>query len=261
MTGSKELIKGIYQKWWPVEQYEKYFLEANTLRHAFHLDLVVSSLGKNIAICDIGGGWGVFSAGCALLGMKSILIDDFRDEGFFMPSDRRHEMPKVYGFETVNRDVIHDGIDFPPESVDVFTTFDSMEHWHGSPKKLFGQIMTSLRPGGLFIIGVPNCVNIRKRITVPIGIGKWSSMSDWYDKQEFRGHVREPDVDDLKYIARDLALADAKIIGRNWVGLGSQNIGIRFVSRIVDKPLRLFPSLCGDIYLIGTKELSRQTPL
>jgi SAM-dependent methyltransferase len=44
-----------------------------------------------------------------------------------------------------------------------------MEHWHRSPKALFHEALTWLRPGGLLVIGVPNCVNLRKRLTVPLG--------------------------------------------------------------------------------------------
>ena len=44
------------------------------------------------------------------------------------------------------------------------------------------------------MVGVPNCVNLRKRLTVPLGRGKWSPMADWYEQPSFRGHVREPDA-------------------------------------------------------------------
>jgi hypothetical protein len=59
-------------------------------------------------------------------------------------------------------------------------------------------------------------VRIRKRLTVPFGSGKWSSMADWYEDPIFRGHVREPDVDDLFYIAREVGLVDVYIKGRHW---------------------------------------------
>jgi hypothetical protein len=94
---------------------------------------------------------------------------------------------------------------------------------------------------------------MRKRITVPLGVGKWSEMQDWYETVKFRGHVREPDVSDLMYIARDMGLVDIAIHGRNWLGYYSANPAIRFATRIVDYPLRLKPSLCSDIYLIGKK--------
>ena len=109
-----------------------------------------------------------------------------------------------------------------PKVLDAFTVFDTMEHWHNSPKRTFHQLMTALKPGGLFIVSAPNCVNLRKRITVPFGVGKWTAMRDWYEVEQFRSHVREPDVADLRYIAADLGLKNAQVIGRNWSGYRSR---------------------------------------
>jgi SAM-dependent methyltransferase len=184
--------------------------------------------------------------------MRAIVIDDFRDAGFFKHDDPRHQMDSYYGFIRINRDIVKDGIDFKPESIDVFTCFDSMEHWHASPKQLFHQCMKALRPGGLFILGVPNCVNLRKRITIPLGRGKWSSMEDWYESPTFRGHVREPDIDDLRYLASDLKLLNVRMIGRNWQGYAG-HVAIATLTRLLDLPLRMFPALCSDIYLLGSK--------
>jgi SAM-dependent methyltransferase len=132
------------------------------------------------------------------------------------------------------------------------TTFDSMEHWHHSPKRLFRQVGKQLlKPGGRFVLAVPNCVNLRKRLSVPLGVGKWSSMEDWYQEPEFRGHVREPDVADLRYIALDMGLREVQILGRNWVGYVSRSRFVRLATRIADRPLRMFPSLCADLYLTG----------
>lgn len=75
---------------------------------------------------------------------------------------------------------------------DAITSFDSMELWHHSPSKLFFEITSQLKPGGVFRLGVPNCVNLRKRLTVPLGFGKWSAMQDWYEEENFRGTCVNP---------------------------------------------------------------------
>jgi len=113
--------------------------------------------------------------------------------------------------------------------------------------------MNLLNEDGVFVLAAPNCVNIRKRFTVPFGRGEWSAMSDWYENQVFRGHVREPDVDDLLYIARDMGLSDIKVYGRNWLGYYSNNKIINLFTPIIDYPIRVFPILCSDIYVIGFK--------
>lgn len=246
-----EIVTNIYKYW---EGYDDFVLDADIKKCVYLVNLIRSRIDVNgIVICDIGGGWGAFSAACAAIGMKSILIDDFQDKGFFNLDDHRQKLHIDYGFIRVARDVIKEGIDFPPNSIDIFTTFDVMEHFHRSPKFLFSQIMQALRPGGIFILGVPNCVNLRKRITVPLGIGKWSSMDEWYEEATFRGHVREPDVEDLRYIARDMGLSDVEIFGRNWMGMRNQNRIIRIFTKVFNKLICLRPSLYSDIYLLGRK--------
>jgi len=222
-------------------------------RQTFHVSTVVS-LAEGGAVADIGGGFGLFSVGCAVAGMTATLIDDFGDpinkELGWSPLGL-HER---FGVRIVSRDVIADGLGLAVESMDVITSFDSMEHWHNSPKTLFAEVMACLKPGGWFFLGVPNCVNLRKRLTVPFGHGKWSSMEDWYEQPTFRGHVREADVSDLRYIARDMGLVAPKVMGRNWLGYANSRRWMRVLTKAVDLPLRLWPSLCSDLYLLGQKQ-------
>jgi SAM-dependent methyltransferase len=184
--------------------------------------------------------------------MKALLVDDFADPINRRMGDSVFVVHQKYGVRILSRNVITDGLADISERFDVVTTFDSMEHWHHSPKRLFRQVGKQLlKPGGRFVLAVPNCVNLRKRLSVPLGVGKWSSMEDWYQEPEFRGHVREPDVADLRYIALDMGLRKVQILGRNWVGYVSRSRFVRLATRIADRPLRMFPSLCADLYLTG----------
>jgi SAM-dependent methyltransferase len=223
-------------------------------RTAFHVRLVAGTTkARQASICDVGGGVGPFAVGCAALGMKVTLVDDFHDSTHEEHGDSSLNLHRSLGVRVVRRDVVADGLDFPPSVFDVVTCFDSLEHWHHSPKRVLHNMFASLVPGGLFIVSVPNCVNLRKRITVPLGYGRWSPIESWYDTPVFRGHVREPDTKDLRYIARDLGLTNVKILGRNWLGLASQKRSYRVMANAVDMGLRFFPGLCSNLYLIGTK--------
>jgi len=222
-------------------------------RVAYHINLVVERKGVQISICDLGGGIGLFSVGCAALGMRSTLIDDFADDVNRQFGDSVLEVHRAHGVQVLQRDPVAQGIDFAPGSLGAATSFDAMEHFHHSPKALFAAVSQTLEPGGLFVLGVPNCVNLRKRISVPFGYGKWSSIEDWYESDRFRGHVREPDVADLRYIARDMGMSDAEIVGRNWVGYFSDSAMVRWATRASDHLLRLHPPLCSDIYLLARK--------
>jgi 2-polyprenyl-3-methyl-5-hydroxy-6-metoxy-1,4-benzoquinol methylase len=218
------------------------------------LDAAKHKRHTELEICDLGGGIGLFSVGCAAYGMKrTVLVDDFEDSINHKVGASILELHRSLGVEVISRDVVEKGIRDIVGTFDIITTFDSMEHWHHSPKRLFHEVIEKLNPGGVFVLGVPNCVNMRKRITVPLGIGKWSGMQEWYEADKFRGHVREPDVSDLTYIAHDIGLTAIKIYGRNWLGHYSANPAIRFATKVMDYPLRLKPSLCSDIYLVGRK--------
>jgi SAM-dependent methyltransferase len=226
-------------------------------RTAFNLSLL-SGLPRGARIGDIGGGLSLFAPACAAIGLDVTLVDDFADIWHRSATadivDRVH---RPLGVKIVSSDLIAEGVEFAAESFDAFTIFDTMEHWHNSPKRLFHQLMVALKPDGLFIISGPNCVNLRKRITVPFGLGKWTPMEAWYEVDKFRSHVREPDVADLRYIASDLGLTNVKIIGRNWIGYRSRFRAARFMTPLFDRLLRLRPSLCSDIYMVGRKASNR----
>lgn len=234
-------------------------------RIAFNIGLALGAAAPkpptDLEICDLGGGIGLFSLGCAAMGFRrAVLIDDFSDSVNQGPQDPILDLHRRKGVEILSRDLVLEGIETLDGHFDVITSFDSMEHWHQSPKRLFQGVVRKLKPGGAFILGTPNCVNIRKRMTVPFGFGKWSAMQDWYEAQTFRGHIREPDVDDLRYIARDMKLIDCQIIGRNWAGHRSSKAVIRLATKFSDALLRLRPSLCSDIYLVGMKSGERTLP-
>jgi SAM-dependent methyltransferase len=227
---------------------------ADIPRMTFALQLVERACGLRGALCDIGGGQGLFAVACASLGMKVTMIDDFGDQAHQETGSGPVELYEQYGVHLINCDVVTQQLDFPESVFDVVTSFDSMEHWHHSPKLLFESVARAIKPGGAFILGVPNCVNLRKRITVPFGYGRWSSMADWYERPRFRGHVREPDVSDLRYIANDMGLVDVEISGRNWFAYEYPARLVRAFAPVIDHLIRPIPSLCASIYLVARKK-------
>lgn len=212
---------------------------------------------RSLSVMDLGGGVGLFSVGCAAMGMRRVvLVDDFNDEVNQATGSSILDLHRSLGIEVHSRDVVARGIADIQGPFDIITSFDSMEHWHHSPKALFEQVVDKLKPGGSFLLGVPNCANLRKRLTLLFGRGQWSAMRDWYEVPLFRGHVREPDVADLHYICRDMGLVRPEIIGRNWLGHLSARPWVRMGAALFDHPLRLRPQLCSDIYLLAQKPAS-----
>ncbi len=221
-------------------------------RIAFNLDLVQKLVQKNApVIADVGGGWGLFSPGAAALGWRTTLIDDFRGAGIQgRDTDPRLTPHRELGV-TIRFEDVTAGLSLPASQFDAVTCFETLEHLHGGVRRVFQTILDSIRPGGWFVLSGPNCVNIRKRMTVPLGYGKWSPLRLWYAEDSFGGHVREPDVEDLRYIATDLGLKQVKVFGRNWTG--TDRPGIRQLMPLADPLLRLRPSLCSNIYMTGSK--------
>lgn len=226
---------------------------ADVERIAFHIGLIAGAVPAGGHVCDIGGGIGLFSVGCAALGYDAVLVDDFGDEVNLEHGDPALSLHKDLGVTVIRADVLADQSFLADRSFDAVTSFDSIEHWHHSPRALFAAVRTALKQDGLFLLGAPNRANLRKRLAVPFGGGRWSPMREWYEQTPFRGHVREPDLEDFRHIAADMGFAGYRLFGRNWLGYSSKNGFIRNITPFVDYPLRIFPSLCSDLYLMARK--------
>jgi SAM-dependent methyltransferase len=220
-----------------------------TRRDIFKIGLVA---GEGTSLCDVGGGLGAFGPACAALGMRVTVVDDFRDEVNFRVGEAGFAAHKKFGVRVISADASK-GIPID-EKFDVMTCFASIEHHHNSPKRMLRSMVDHLVPGGLFVLSAPNAVDIMKRIQTSLGRAKWSAIEEWYDRQEFRGHVREPIVSDLAYIARDLGIADFRILGRNWIW--NQSAIIKRPLESIGRVIEYWPSLCTEIFLVGHKSLS-----
>lgn len=232
-----------------------WLIRANRTRLLWQIETVVRNVPRGGRIIDIGGGIVPFMLTCKCLGYKPIVVDDFADAGYQNEATKKVLQLFDEGGVTVITGDVLTTTEFGDADKDfsLVTSHDSMEHWHNSPKPLFHRLWERLDTEGLLWLGVPNCVNLRKRLTVPFGIGKWSSMRDWYEQEVFRGHVREPDVDDLRYIARDLGARRIKVAGKNWLGYRNSRKLVRAVTPFVDQALQFMPSICSDIYLLAWK--------
>lgn len=205
-------------------------------------------------VLDLGAGLSPFAPVCAKFGLRVTIVDDFGDPNHHRACNEILDHFERVGVRVVSGDVFNVKLPFgDDEQINLISVFDSMEHWHRSPKALFSELCERLAPGGVFWVGVPNCANIRKRISMLLGRCKWSRMEDWYEQEVFRGHVREPDVDDLAYIARSLGLSSFDVEGRNWIGYLGERKLVKKLMPVIDPVLRLRPGLCSDIYLYGVK--------
>jgi len=207
---------------------------------------------RGLSLADLGAGIGLFTLACARLGLETHLIDDLRD-----PINSRYSIEEMglhgdLGIHVVKASVQTWGEFFDDESLEIVTCFDSLEHWHHSPRRPFEEAYRVLKPGGSFFISAPNAVNLRKRITVPLGVSNWSQFDDWFYPDEFRAHVREPVLGDLTRLVTELGFEINTVWGRNWMGYCGGRLK-RIITKAVDLPLRAIPTLCSDLYVMATK--------
>lgn len=227
-------------------------------------DFGLLSPGKRIV--DLGAGIYFFDPIIQSLGAEVHLVDDYGGGGGIDNADRREaeDILKRYReewkFPMHELDILKSPLPFEDNSVDGITCFHCLEHWHNSPKQLFREITRVLKPGGLLFLATPNAANIRKRITVPLGMNNWAPLDEWYEEEPiFRGHVREPILADLRNICERNGLEVVAQYGRNFIGRDSLIMGrmpraLRHgMAAATQSILRFFPTLCSDIHVVGRK--------
>jgi SAM-dependent methyltransferase len=217
-------------------------------------------------VLDLGGGLSPFAPLLAALGYRVTMIDDFGGGGGIDPKRRDEDLAVVTNFRTranvhvVEQDFLSGGLPVADASVDVVTSFHSIEHWHSSPIALFGEIRRVCRADSYVIIGCPNSVNLRKRLWVLGGRTNHGSLHEWYyDGQPFRGHVREPTLAELEQLLRWNEFETDAVYGRNFIGAYSHSLpaSLRFawlpMLRVVEPLLRARPTLCSDIHVVAKR--------
>lgn len=227
------------------------YYAADAVRMAFQASLLHRPSGTFV---DVGSGLTPLALGLKLLGMEATMVDRF---------DYPIEMEHIGDPDPVMAVLDESGVILKPADIaadllplddghaDTLSCVACIEHFHVSPRPLLSDIRRVLRPGGLFLMGCPNSVNLRKRVAVLRGrtnlppIGQFWNDGDpvWY------GHVREPTLAEMCWMAEASGFEIVERFGRNF--LGEQNYGT--VAHLLDPFLRFMPALCSDIYVLARK--------
>lgn len=163
----------------------------------------LSSSFEGMRLLDLGSGAMEKPAMFRKLGFDCYGVDDLRDP-WHQRADHRAEIER---YAAMNGIKFHRGSfetaegSFPTASFDVVSSFNTIEHLHGSPRALLNTMGHFARPNGLILILMPNAVNLRKRLDVLRGRTNYVNISQYFHQVgEWRGHVREFTLNEMKYI-------------------------------------------------------------
>jgi len=161
---------------------------------------------KRGRLLDLGCGALCATAIFAALGFECTGWDDYQDPWYRDGS----RLDRLMAFAAQERIAIHTGDaigdaprPFAPESFDVVTVLDVIEHLHESPRGLLNVAGQLLRPGGALVVTMPNAVNLRKRLHVLAGRSNYPRVDGFFwSTGTWRGHVREYTLQETVQILR-----------------------------------------------------------
>ena len=127
------------------------------------------------------------------MGYRCVGYDDFQDPWH---SKKENLDPLLAFAKEIGVEVhIEDGsnpVPWEPASFDIVTIFNVIEHLHESPRDILNFAGKYLKTGGLLLVGMPNSVNLRKRLSVLRGQSNYTPAQGFYENDgPWRGHVRE----------------------------------------------------------------------
>ena len=243
-------------------------VQKNIARVKFFLSLLAREkpVQPGVHLVDLGGGLSPWPVLMRALGLRVTVIDDFAGGGGVEPGEEEMCQTlltrfRAAGVSIVTQDLLTEPLPCAAETVDVVACFHALEHFHHSPRQLFTEVRRILKPDGIVIVATPNSVNLRKRLSVLWGNTNLCSLDEWYDTEgPFRGHVREPTLEELKTLLTRNGFAVQTAAGRNFLGQDSlitgprgSTRGTRLLWSVLDRLLRVVPTLCSDLHVVGKK--------
>ena len=138
------------------------------------------------------------------LGYQCCCADDFQDAWHRNPNNLNPVVAfaKSLGIEVYEQSEPF-AVPWENESFDIVTIINVIEHLHGTPRELLNFAGTLLKPGGLLVVGMPNSVNLRKRLSVLMGRTNYTPARGIYECEGvWRGHIREYTLEETCQIVR-----------------------------------------------------------
>lgn len=153
--------------------------------------------GKHV---DFGGGLSLYPLILAQLGMDVTIADLYTGQN---PS--RMAMFSANGVTLVEADLYT--VEMPRSRLDGVSIFETIEHLPHSPKPVLDKMVAALKPGGRFLLSVPNICRIENRFRMLTGrnpMGKYRYLFE--SGERFLGHHREMTIAEVAWLPSQLGL-------------------------------------------------------
>lgn len=197
-------LKDLERAWLVVNEGFPFKGYINAARKSGYLEMVrrvTRWSSRDSKVLDFGAGPCDKTALFSLVGMEVTAVDTLQDAWHKLDGNKEKiiSFAKSVGIDYYLADK-DEGFTFPDKKYDVLMLHNVIEHLHSSPRVLLNKLLCYVRPGGIFVITVPNAANLRKRIHLLLGRTNYNRFEYfyWYPGL-WHGHVRE-------YVQKDLLL-------------------------------------------------------
>ena len=153
---------------------------------------------------DLGGGTSLYNPILRCLGMDVTVVDLFIGE-----EDGLARLAAL-GIATEQSDLY--AAVLPERTYDGISMFETIEHLPHSPKPILEKVVTALKPGGRFVLSVPNMARSEDRMRMLMGrnpMGKYRVF--FRDGNPFLGHHREMTMDEARWAAEEIGLTHGRV--------------------------------------------------
>ena len=225
--------------------------------------IIISQLAKQHSpkskVLSIGSGPCDLEAILSKLGYDITAVDDLKERWHLIGKNR--ERIKYFA-KRMNIKLMSQPVQIikgKENYFDAVLLIDIIEHLHRSPRDLLNYSISSLKTGGLLLIGTPNSVALAKRVKVLLGKTNYVSANLFYwSIGEYRSHVREYTKSELKQVLsyHNLTVVNSKMrnILTDMTDMTNQGA---FFQKIIVKTYKLisglYPNFRDTIVISGKK--------
>lgn len=200
------------QNAFPFEDY----LNGKLNRYKYIINKLEKECPNASKILSIGAGPCDLEAILSKLGYDVTAIDDLNDLWHTLGQNRNRIL---YFAKSVNINYILSIGSLPKEEYnyyDLVLLIDILPHLHNSPRELLNYAISSVKPNGLILMETGNSANLFNRLRALMGKSNQINIEFFYwNVGEYRGHVREYNLSELKKVFSYHDLIDIKFEATN----------------------------------------------